>query len=77
MLLYRDYCDPGIVRLPANNTHDFGHTGVEATVIQFRTNGWWAVQAGKLAKKVKNSCVKCKLLDQLRMSQIMGQRASL
>ena len=55
--------------------HNVGHAGVEATVIQYRTDGFWSIRAGKLAKSIKTRCVVCRYLDSPRMSQRMGQRS--
>ena len=53
--------------------HDFAHSGVEATVVQFRSDGWWSVRAGKLAKGIKNKCVRCRYLDLSQLTQRMGK----
>ena len=54
--------------------HNKAHVGVEATMVQFRTNGFCTVRAGQLAKRLKSKCVKCRYLDRPLMSQRMGQR---
>ena len=52
--------------------HRRGHVGVNATVAKFRMAGYWTTQAGKLAKKVKNSCTFCRYLDHHPIHQQMG-----
>ena len=54
--------------------HEVAHTGVGATVIQYRTDGYWSVRAGMLAKSIKSRCVVCRYLDRPMMVQRMGQR---
>ena len=45
--------------LVMRQAHEKGHVGSKATVVKFRTNGYWTVRAGLLAKKVKRGCVIC------------------
>ena len=40
-----------------------GHGGADATLAAFWQRGFWAPQGGKLAKKVRNSCVLCRRAD--------------
>ena len=54
--------------------HQKAHLGVEATVVQFRSDGFWVVGAGHLAKKIKGQCVLCRYLDKPLLGQRMGLR---
>ena len=54
--------------------HEKAHLVVEATVVQFRSDGYWVVQAGKLAKMIKGRCVICRYLDKPLLGQRMGLR---
>ena len=54
--------------------HQRSHAGVESIVVQFRSNGYWVVQAGKLAKMIKGWCVICRYLDKPLLGQRMGLR---
>ena len=60
--------------LKMKEAHNVGHTGVSATVIKFRTVGWWTVQARRMAKSLKEKCVRCKLLDLVPLGKSMGKR---
>ena len=54
--------------------HDKGHIRIKTTVIKFRMAGFWMVQAGKLAKKIKQGCLICRCLDQYLIMQQMRSR---
>ena len=54
--------------------HNKAHVGVEATVVQFRSDGHWTVRAGHLAKKIRGKCVVCRYLDRPLLGQRMGIR---
>ena len=43
--------------------HNKGHVSVVATVPKFWMAGFWTTQAGRLAKKVRTSCVFYRYLD--------------
>ena len=43
-------------------------------MVQFRSDGYWVVQAGKLAKRIKGRCVICRYLDKPLLGQRMGLR---
>ena len=57
------------------DAHQARHGGVEATVALFRTT-FYVSQDRKLAKKVRNACQLCRMLDKMHVSQIMGMRPS-
>ena len=63
-------------RLLMEHAHGQKHSGVEDTVSRFRMNGFWTVQAGKLAKSVKSKCIICRYLDRNALSQSMGSCAA-
>ena len=54
--------------------HKKAHVGVEATVVQFRSDGHWTVRTGHLAKKIRGKCVVCRYLDRPLLGQRMGIR---
>ena len=54
------------------DTHRRGHCGQDLTLSKFRQRGFWCVQGGKLAKKVRRSCVLCRKADAVLMEQPMG-----
>ena len=39
--------------LAMRSAHKVAHSGVEATVVQYRSEGYWSVRAGNLAKSIK------------------------
>ena len=49
--------------------HRKGHVGALVTVAKFRMTGFWTLQAGRLAKKVRSSCIFCQYLDKLPIKQ--------
>ena len=52
--------------------HEYCHAGQDGTLCRFRSEGYWAVKAGHLAKKVKKNCILCRKLDHEHLSQVMG-----
>ena len=50
------------------------HISVEATVVQFRSDGHWTVRAGHLGKMIRGKCVVCRYLDRPLLGQRMGIR---
>ena len=67
--------DARFAELAMEAAHQKAHNGVDATVIQFRTNGFWTVRAGIMAKKVKSKCVTCRYLDKSCLKQTMRIRS--
>ena len=53
-------------------THLKKHSGIDETVAQFRMQGFWTVQATRLAKAIKSKCVICRFLDRTPILQTMG-----
>ena len=60
--------------LMMKQAHMVSHTGVNRTVVEFRSEGWWTVQDSKLAKSLRMKCVLCCYLDKIPMKQSMGKR---
>lgn len=58
--------------LVMRDAHLFHHGGQDATLARFRSQGFWTVKAGIVAKKVKSSCVPCRKIDPKLMQQVMG-----
>ena len=52
--------------------HEYCHAGQDGTHCRFRSEGYWAVKAGHLAKKVKKNCILCRKLNLEHLSQVMG-----
>ena len=52
--------DHHLTLLIMRNAHLFSHAGLDGTLSRFRSNGYWTVRAGHLAKSVKNKCVPCR-----------------
>ena len=42
-----------------HNTHCHSHLAKDGTLCRFRLEGYWAVRAGTLAKKVASACIPC------------------
>ena len=51
--------------------HRQGHLGVAGTLCKFRRR-YWTPQGGKVAKKVRNLCTKCRRVDLKHVDQKMG-----
>ena len=64
--------DHRITLLLMRHVHQISHPGQDGTLCRFRGQGYWAVKAGNLAKKVKNDCVTCRKLAQQLLCQPMG-----
>ena len=64
--------DCKITQLIMKEAHNFGHGGQDATVARFRSQGFWTVKAGNVAKKTKNHCVPCRKVDAKLLGQVMG-----
>ena len=69
MLLPRDSRYTELLMVKAHNK---GHVCVVGTVATFRMAGFWTTQAGRLAKKVRTSCVFCQYLDHQPINQKIG-----
>ena len=64
--------DSRITLLIMHEAHVFAHGGQDATLCRFRSQGYWTVRGGVVAKKVKNSCVPCRKMDPKLLQQVMG-----
>ena len=49
-----------IALLIMRSAHNHCHAAQDGTLSRFRMQGYWAVKAGLLAKKVSSSCVDCR-----------------
>ena len=58
--------------LVMEETHKRGHSGQDQTLARFRQKGFWCVQGGKLAKRVRRSCVICRKADAVLLEQPLG-----
>ena len=56
-------------KLIVTSTHYSNHDGVDATVAKVRKD-YWIPRLPKLAKEIRNSCSKCRILDK----QLCGQK---
>ena len=61
-----------ITKLVMNDCHNFHHAGQDGTLSRFRSQGFWAVKAGCLAKSVKNACIPCRKMENIRIHQPLG-----
>ena len=57
------------------DSHRFCHGGQDSTLSRFRSEGFWTLKGGCLAKKVKKNCVPCRKLDHKLLFQSMGEFA--
>ena len=64
------YSDP-LAYLWMKKVHDENHTGIISTVSKSRRK-YWIIRARSLAKKIKNSCYRCRLVDKLLAQQLMS-----
>ena len=64
------YRDP-LSYLWMKKVHDENHTGITTTVAKSRRK-YWIVRGRCLAKKVKSSCYRCRLVDKLLAEQLMS-----
>ena len=48
------------------------HPSMDGTLSRFRSQGYWTVRGGHLAKKVRNSCVPCRKDGAKTLNQTMG-----
>ena len=55
--------------------HDENHTGITTTVAKSRRK-YWIVRGRALAKKIKDSCYRCRIVDKLLAEQLMAPRPS-
>ena len=58
-------------KLVIRSAHCVNHDGVDATVARTRKD-YWIPRARKIARMVRKSCFRCKVLDKERASQRMG-----
>ena len=55
------------------NSHRHSHVAHDGTLCRFRMEGYWAVRAGVLAKKVASACVPCRKNAAKTLSQPLGE----
>lgn len=65
--------DSRVTLLVMEQSHRFSHSGQDGTLSRFRSQGFWTVGGGHIAKKVKKSCVPCRKLDPKCLNQPMGE----
>ena len=53
--------------------HQFSHSGQDGTLSRFHADGYWAVRAGHIARKVKNWCIPCRKIAKITLTQPMGE----
>ena len=51
---------------------DARHTGRDSTLAMFRSE-YYVTQGSKLAKKVRERCTKCRIIDKKTLTQLMGK----
>ena len=61
-----------ITLLIMRESHQFSHSGQDRTLSRFRSQGYWTVRGGQLARKVKTDCVPCRKANHEIMRQPMG-----
>ena len=49
--------DHRLTTLVMEEVHRFAHPGMDGTLSRFRSQGYWTVRGGHLAKKVRTGCV--------------------
>ena len=62
-----------ITLLVMRSAHRHSHVAHDGTLCRFRLEGYWAVRAGTLAKKVASACVTCRKSSKKTLSQPMGE----
>ena len=62
-----------ITELIMRDCHNFCHAGQDGTLSRFRSQGFWSVKAGCLAKKIKSSCIPCQKIEKITISQPLGE----
>ena len=67
--------DSRITLLIMQESHQYEHTGQDGTLCRFRSQGFWTVGAGRIAKKVKKACIPCRKVDPKVLYQPMGEFA--
>ena len=65
--------DSRITLLIMRESHQFAHRGQDGTLSRFRSQGFWTVRGGQIAKQVKNKCVPCRKVDPQKLTQQMGE----
>ena len=65
--------DHRLTTLVMEEVHRFAHPGMDGTLSRFRSQGYWTVRGGHLAKKVRNSCVPCRKDGAKTVNQTMGE----
>ena len=64
------YRDP-FAHMWIKKIHEENHTGITSTVAKSRRK-YWVVRGRILAKKIKNSCYRCRITDKKMAEQLMG-----
>ena len=54
-------------------SHNHSHVASDGTLCRFRIEGYWAVRAGVVAKKVANACVPCRKKSAKTLAQPLGE----
>ena len=70
LLLPRDH--PITLRI-MEQSHRHSHRAADGTLSRFRMEGFWAVKAGVLAKKVASACVPCRKRSRKTLVQPLGE----
>ena len=65
--------DHVITSLIMRSAHRHSHVAHDGTLCRFRLEGYWAVRAGSLAKKVASSCVTCRKNSTKTLTQPLGE----
>ena len=55
------------------SSHNHSHVATDGTLCRFRIEGYWAVKAGVIAKKVANACIDCRKKAKKTISQPLGE----
>ena len=65
--------DSRITLMVMIEAHRSSHGGQDKTLSRFRSDGFWTLRGGHMAKKVSNSCVPCRKVDPVKLQQPMGE----
>ena len=58
------------------DSHRHSHGASDSTLCRFRMEGYWAIRAGPLAKKVASACIPCRKKSRKTLSQPLGELPS-
>ena len=65
--------DSKLTTLIMEDSHQFCHGGQDSTLSRFRSEGFWTLKGGCVAKRIKRSCVPCRKVDHKLLFQPMGE----